>query len=281
MSKKADNTQTALISEKLNDFYTASSEEERLLMGLGPMEFERNKDLISKYFYKASLNIADVGGGTGRYAEWLAGLGHRVILLEPVEKHIKLAEKRAKKVGRRFTVLRGEARKLELATDSIDLLILHGPLYHLQDREERLKAIREALRVTRPGGTILGFGINYTASTVVALLQGAIHHDDIYRMCLSELTTGVHEAPADLPGILAEAYYHRPEELKEEFEECGLLSISLHAVEGISWLDKDFFGTRADPQKYSRLLELLRLTESDRNLMALSPHMMISGQVPL
>jgi len=53
--------------------------------------------LIQLSISKPKSTIIDVGGGTGKYAEWFAINGHEVHLIEPVLKQVKLAEKRAQK----------------------------------------------------------------------------------------------------------------------------------------------------------------------------------------
>ena len=270
-------SKTILIRKEINDFYEQTSEEDRLTLGLGPLEFERNKGLIQKFLPAGKCTIIDVGGGTGKYSEWLALMGHNVWLADPVQKHIRQAKKRSERLRNKFHVLHAEARKVDIPDDSADLVIMHGPLYHIMEKEERIKAILEARRIVKAGGVILGFAINYTASTLVALLQGVIHEQDVFDMCISELTTGSHYAPEKMPGILPEAYYHRPEELKSEFTETGLRNIEMFAVEGLIWLDKDFFGSRADTVKNSNLLSICRITENDMNLISFSPHMMIAS----
>ncbi|MFW5656996.1 MAG: class I SAM-dependent methyltransferase [Bacteroidota bacterium] len=267
-----------LISDKILDFYNQSSEEDRLGQGLGPFEFERNKDLIERYLPEPGAMIADIGGGTGKYAAWLASQGHQVVLVDPVEKHISQAQKRAKRAGQKFDALLGEARNLDIPDGSVDLVILHGPLYHLQDYDDRMKALSEASRILKPEGTVLGFAINYTASTFVALLQGVLHEPHILNMCRSELMSSMHDAPENMPGVLTEAFYHRPEQLKAEFENARFSNLVLYAVEGIVWLEKNFFSVRGDQTKYKNLIELLKITEKDLNLIAMSPHMMIAGR---
>ncbi len=267
-----------LINQAIEDFYNNSSEEDRLTMGLGPLEFERNKLLIGRFLPPGKATVIDVGGGTGKYSEWMAEMGHKVSMVDPVRKHITQANRRSDRLQKSFEVILGEARKLDFPDDYADLVILHGPLYHLQEREERISAIKEASRITKPGGVILGFAINYTASTFVGLLQGVIHDKRIFDMCLTELTTGIHNPPSGMPGLLAEAFYHRPEQLKEEFAETRLTNLEMFAVEGLIWLDSNFFTTRANRSKYEDLLELCRLTEKDPNLVAVSPHMMIAGR---
>ena len=44
------------------------------------------------------------------------------------------------------------------------------------------------------------------------------------------------------------------------------------------WLDKNYFESRSDEKKKIDLMELLKLTESDQELLTLSPHMMIAGR---
>ena len=247
-------------------------------VGLGPLEFERNKELIQRYLTKKKHIILDVGGGPGIYAEWLATLKQEVHLVDPVVKHIEEAKKRSGKSKNKFDSVLGEARQLDFPDAFADLVILHGPLYHLQKKSERLDCLKETKRVLKPGGVVLGFAINYTASTLVSLLQGVLPEDEFFRMCRKELENGIHEAPATMPGILPKAFYHKQEQLREEFEEATFKVLDIIAVEGMIWLDKNYFVSRADVGKKKRMMELLALTEGDQNLLAFSPHMMIAAK---
>ena len=257
-------------------FYNKASEETRLEKGMGVFEFERIKSLIEKYLSTSSSKIIDVGGGTGKYAKWLAKKGHEVHLVEPVAKHLQLAENRAKKLKNKFFVHLGESRKLDFPNNYADLILLHGPLYHLQRKEDRELSILEARRVLKNGGIILGFAINYTASTLVGLLNGLIHKRSFFEMCKNELTTGIHNPPDDFPWLLAEAYYHKPEQLKKEFIQQDLTYLNTYAVEGMAWLDKDFFANMLNHKKRKTLIELLQVTENDSYILPFSPHMMIA-----
>jgi SAM-dependent methyltransferase len=266
----------ALISKELEDFYNKASEETRLENGMGIFEFERIKELISLHISKPNATIIDVGGGTGKYAEWLAKKNHIVHLIEPVPKHVQLAKKRAKKLKNPFSVTIGEAKKLPFKDQFADLVILHGPLYHLQKKADRIKAIVEAKRVVKKGGIILGFAINATASTLVGLMNGMIHAESFFNMCKEELTTGIHNAPKDFPFLLADAFYHKPQELKTEFLEQDLTLINLFAVEGMIWLDHEYFTHMIDQKKSKTLKKLQKITQNDEYLLAFSPHMMIA-----
>lgn len=267
-----------LINKEIEQFYNEVSEEDRLSTGLGALEFTRNKELIEKFLPSVKAIVIDVGGGTGKYAEWMAKKEHDVFLVDPVSKHIKEAQKRAESLKNGFKVLLGEAQNLDFQDNFADLVILHGPLYHLQEKSERKKAIMEAKRVLKPDGIVLGFAINYTASLLVGLLQGYIHDDHFFKMCKQELSSGIHQPPESLPGLFTHAYYHNPEELKEEILAAGLEYVNTFAIEGVAWLDKDYFVNMSDDKKKERLFGLIRMTETDPNLLSISPHMMIAAK---
>jgi len=264
-----------LISKELEAFYNQASEETRLESGMGFFEFERIKSLIERHIKKPNVTIIDVGGGTGKYAEWLAEKGHTVHVIEPVEKHVKLAQKRANKLKNKFTVTLGESQNLAIENEVADLVILHGPLYHLQKKEDRLQTINEAKRVLKKNGHILGFAINSSASTVAGLMQGLVHKKPFLEMCKTELTTGIHNPPKEFPWLLADGFYHKPKQLKKEFTSKNLEIINLFAVEGMIWLDNEYFANMLNPKKKETLLEILKTTELDESVLAFSPHMML------
>lgn len=265
-----------LISRDIELFYNKASEETRLNKGMGVFEFERIKSLIEKYLPFSPIKIIDIGGGTGKYSEWLAKKGHKVHLVEPVSKHLKIAQDRANKMKNKYSVHLGESRKLEFSNNYADLIILHGPLYHLQKEEDRILTIQEAKRVVKNNGIILAFAINYTASTLAGLLSGLIHKKTFFEMCKEELKKGIHNPPNDFPWLLAEAYYHNPKQLKDEFLSQELTFLNTYAVEGMAWLDKDFFANMLNNERKKTLLELIQVTENDPFLLSFSPHMMIA-----
>ena len=265
-----------LINRNIEVFYNKASEETRLDKGMGIFEFERIKSLIEKYITSSPSKVIDIGGGTGKYSEWLAKKGHQVYLVDPVPKHLKIAKNRANKLKNKFSVYLGESQSLDFQNNFADLIILHGPLYHLQNKEDRDLTISEAKRVLKNNGIILGFAINYTASTLVGLLNGLIHKNPFFEMCKEELTTGIHNPPDDFPWLLAEAYHHKPEQLKDEFINQELTYLNTYAVEGMAWLDKDYFASMLNDKKKSTLMKLIQITQNDSYLLPFSPHMMIA-----
>src|SRR5207342_1873839 len=97
--------------------------------------------------------VADIGGGPGRYALWLTELGYRVEHRDLMPLHVQqLRDEAAGIEGLQTAVC--DARDLDLGDASVDAVLLLGPLYHLRERADRIRALAEAARVVRPGGVV-------------------------------------------------------------------------------------------------------------------------------
>lgn len=118
----------------------------------GHLEYERTREFVRRHTAPGS-RILDVGGATGVHAEWLAGDGHQVTLIDPVPEQVAVAAKLSGVVAEV-----GDARALPYPDESFDAALLLGPLYHLQDRADRVRAVRETSRVLVPGGVVFAGG---------------------------------------------------------------------------------------------------------------------------
>ena len=61
--------------QAIHEHYERRLEQDRLASPLGVIEFERTKEIIGRHLPAAPAVIADIGGGAGPYALWLAGQG--------------------------------------------------------------------------------------------------------------------------------------------------------------------------------------------------------------
>ena len=140
----------------LEEYYSNYDEDGRLLRRHGRVEY-----LTTMKYIRESLEgvpdpaILEIGAGTGRYSVTLAKQGLRVTAVELVEHNLEIL--RSKLDGSEpIIVVRGNALDLSAFSDcSFDLTMLLGPMYHLYTFEDKLKALSEAVRVTKPGGRIL------------------------------------------------------------------------------------------------------------------------------
>jgi SAM-dependent methyltransferase len=171
----------------------------------------------------------------------------------------------------------GDARDLDLAAASVDAVLLLGPLYHLVDRADRVRALRECARIVRPGGAVFAAAISRWAPRVDGMLRERIY---------LKSPTAAREliAEVDRTGILpplAEGgftgFCHRPAELRDEVADAGLEVADLVSVEGPAAILGDLDARMADPTDWSVALEVARAIERVPELLGFGPHFIATG----
>jgi ubiquinone/menaquinone biosynthesis C-methylase UbiE len=242
--------------------------------GSSRIEFARTKELLERLLPQPPARILDVGGGPGRYASWLAGLGYDVDLIDPVPLHIEQAKARGSE-GVGFTATLGDARELRSDDSTYDAVLLLGPLYHLPDRSDRLKALSEAVRVARPDSLVIVAAISRFASLLDGLKTGALSEADFQSIVERDLTSGRHVNPTGRPEFFTTAYFHRPEELEEELIAAGLRFETMFGVEGPGWL---LWERWDDPDDRANIMQVARTVERERALIGASSHLLAVGR---
>ncbi|CEO05008.1 type 11 methyltransferase [[Clostridium] sordellii] len=265
--------------DEVFDFYNNGAEKGRLERGLGIVEFYRTKEVLSNYIVKKGNIIYDVGGGIGVYSSWLASEGNEVHLLELAPNAVEYAIKSQSK-DNLFKAEVCDARNINRENESADIVLLMGPLYHLQNKEDRKKVLNEAKRVLKKGGILFSVGISKFSSTTWALStygNGNEFLDDpiYFNMIQNELISGVHIRPKEYSNFITQAYFHTPRELQEELEVVGFETIQKHAIEGIIWFTPFLNEYWKDEEKRNILLKILNQTDTEESLMGMSPHFMI------
>ena len=140
----------------LEEYYNSRDEEKRLLSQHGQVEYLTTMKYIHECISNLSFpSILEIGAGTGRYSIALAKEGYPVTAVELVQHNLDVL--RSKLDGTEpITVMQGNALDLSVLHEkSFDLTMLLGPMYHLYTLEDKIQALSEAVRVTKPGGYIL------------------------------------------------------------------------------------------------------------------------------
>ena len=255
-------------------FYQRGLERDRLDSGTGALEFARTKTLLLRFLPPPAAVVLDVGGGPGRYAVWLAERGYRVHLVDPVALHVEQARAAADARGVKLGgVEQGDARALGMTDASADAVLLLGPLYHLTERADRLRALGEARRVCRPDGVIIVAAISRFASMLDGLRTGSLEDASFVAIAAEDLRHGQHRNPTGDPAYFTTAYLHRPEELAEECRAAGLTHEGTFAVEGPGWLLSDLDARLAEEHRRAALLDALAALEVEPSLVGASAHL--------
>lgn len=137
----------------LESYYRDYDEDARLESRWGRVEYLTTMDCIHRYL-RPGMRMMEIGAATGRYSHALAREGYAVDAVELLPHHIQQFRARTKP-GERVTIVQADARDLSaFAGNTYDVTLLLGPMYHLYTQADQLRALGEAVRVTRPGGVV-------------------------------------------------------------------------------------------------------------------------------
>lgn len=247
--------------------------------GCPTLEAVRTRVLLARYLPAPPAVVLDVGGASGAYALPLARRGYEVHLIDPWPGHVDEAARASAAVPESplASAQLGDARQLPAADGSVDAVLLLGPLYHLVERGDRSAALAEAFRVLRPGGVLIAAAISRFASTYDGIRSGLVADPYFEGLVEGVLADGVHRNldPVAHPQFFTLAYFHRPEELREELQAADFSAIDVVAVEGPASFQDGL--DLANDGKRAAVLRAIERVEREPSLLGASSHLMGVG----
>ena len=183
--------------EMLTGYYSNYDEDGRLRSKHGMVEYLTTMRYVEKYL-KPGMRILEIGAATGRYSHTFARQGYRVDAVELVEHNIEEFKKHTRP-GENVTVRQGDARDLSmLKSDCYDITLLLGPMYHLFTEEDQKQALREAIRVTKPGGVIFAAYCGNEATMIQYCFGRGMLRERKYRDLVDPVTFKAGADPSEL-----------------------------------------------------------------------------------
>jgi ubiquinone/menaquinone biosynthesis C-methylase UbiE len=254
--------------------YASVSEQQRL--GSWSLERVRTWELLGRHLPPPPAVVLDIGGAAGIYALPLAAQGYEVHLVDPLALHVQqaLGASSQQPATPLASATVGDARRLDRLDASVDAALLLGPLYHLTERADRIRALQEARRVLRQGGVLAAAAISRFASTMDGLLRGYLHEPGFEAIVERDVREGQHRNPTGRPEWFTTAFFHLPEELAREVTQAGLRLHALLAVEGPAWMLPDIQQRLADPARREQVLAAIRRVETEPSLLGASSHLL-------
>ena len=135
------------------DYYNAYDEDGRLMRKSRLPEYLNTMKYIDKHLFPGA-KIIEIGAGTGRYSVALADKGYDVTAVELVPHNIEIMKKKVMK-HHNIKIYEGNACDMSaFKSDTYDIVLLLGPMYHLFTDEDKHKALGEAVRLAKKGGVI-------------------------------------------------------------------------------------------------------------------------------
>lgn len=258
-------------ADQLRAFYVEAFDEDARLRARphGVLERVRTHELFDRYLPAPPARVLDVGGATGVHAEWLAARGHAVHLVDPVPEHVARASALPG-----VTAAIGDARSLAEEDDTQDAVLLLGPLYHLLERADRLKALRDAARVARSGAPVLAAAISRHATLMDLATDGRLTAE---REAFVLRTIDEGRFAGGEVGFM-DTYFHRPAELADELRAAGLRDVEVLGIEGPAAPTLRMLGMERLDELLDAAVRAARLVERDPAMLAASSHLLAVGR---
>ncbi len=178
--------------------------------------------------------VLDIGGGPGRYSLHLAAKGASVTLFDLAEENLKFAQVQAAEQGLHIETVCGDACIAdELVSGSFEHVLLMGPMYHLLDEADRIKAVNASLRLLKPGGVIFISFISMIAGVIFAMkIAPEIITSDVPAEI--EYRSSLYAGKSFGGDAFTQAYFIDQHELSEFMGQFPLQKLHLFGQEGIT-----------------------------------------------
>jgi ubiquinone/menaquinone biosynthesis C-methylase UbiE len=176
-------------------------------------------------------SILDIGGGPGRYAIELTRRGYDVTLVDLSGDCLAMAQEKARQAGITLhLVVQANALDLSAVPARIyDAVLMMGPLYHLHETQDRLRAVVEAKRFLPQKGILFTAFITRYAAIRYYLINVPGEIDERWESIQVMLDQGLDLEADRFRG----AYYAHPAEIEPLLAGAGFDTLCLLGCEGI------------------------------------------------
>ena len=242
-----------------------------------PIEFEVTMRHLRQHLPESG-SILDVGCATGAYSISLAKSGYDVTAVDISPALVQLCGRNAAREGvsDHIQTFVADARDLsQIPGTEFDAVMLMGPLYHLIVREDRQKAIAEAVGRMKPSAPFFSAHINrigmlaHIAKTVPEWIEQTNSVESVLSRGHDD---GTHPRDGRFRG-----YFATVEELAPLHEEMGLQTVAIAAADPASVaIDESF---RALPANQQELwLDLFFRVSAETSFRGGWPHLLYIGR---
>ena len=263
--------------ESVRKFYNGGPEQEWVRLERHPFEFILTTWMMDKYI-RPGDSVLDIGGGPGRYSIYYAKKGCDVTLAELSEGNVALAQSKAGEAGVSISAYAKNCLELdELHLGQFDHVFLMGPLYHLLDEADRVRAVEIALRHLKPGGNLYVSFILLFANIIYNLQNGG----HLVADCANPYAASVMDAVVsgqDWGGpAFTTAYFYNQRNILPFMERFGLERLHFFGQEGILSPCEPRLLIR-DQEEIDQWVELTKKYLEVPELLSYSEHAMYIGR---
>ena len=281
--------------EKIKNYYSKFDEKNRLQNdNSGKLEFLMTTGILEKNLphpaemaaadgasakSDGEISILDLGGGAGAYSFPLAKKGYKVTLADLSETLLSQAKKQKEedKVQNLVSCDQVNATDLSCYKDnSFDVVLLFGPLYHLTEKDEREKCIKEIRRVLKTGGKVFASFIPHLSGSIALVQRFCWSPDQVDINTLEEcFNSGKFKNLSD--NGFQEGYYPASEEIENLFAANGFEKQQLRSIRGFGYEKEDVIYKFENTPNFEKIIELIDSTATDKSILEMCGHAMYIG----
>ena len=252
-------------ADLVQEVYRRVNEDSRLNKSQAArVEFLTTVRYIEKYLIPGT-KILDIGAGAGEYSLYFARKGYQVSALELADANI--AAFRAKMTDDDpIDLVQGNALDLSrYDSDSFDVVLLFGPLYHLHEEADKLRCIEEAKRVCKPNGKIF---FAFISNDMVILTMQQCQEDYLMNGDYNKETFRLDDFPF---------VFHTPDHCRELLGKAGIQICHEVASDGASELLQDLVNS-LDEASYQQYLRYHFYICEKPEFLGMSNHLLFVGR---
>lgn len=212
----------------------------------------------------------------------MAKLGYNVTLADLTPRLVDIAKEKATELGLQNSFsefLVRDARDLSgIASNQFDASLMLGPLYHLQNNEDRIKAVQELGRVTKVGGTIF-VAIRPRSTKVLMALMSPTQWKPLDNIeVITEFRDNGIFNHSD-KGRFTGASFFKIEEIIPFFEDNGFETLKLLSSTGFGGrLTKENWDYWSARDEEEMLMELIYDSAEDPYILGMAIHLLYIGR---
>ena len=251
-------------TELVQEIYRRFDENSRLTKSKAArVEFLTTVSYIEKYLSDGA-NILDIGAGAGEYSMYFARKGYQVSALELADANIAAFRSKMREDDT-IDLVQGNALDLSrYESNSFDVVLLFGPLYHLHKESDKLRCIEEAKRVCKKGGKIF---FAFISNDIVILTMQQCQAD--YLLCgdYNKETFRLDDFPF---------VFHTVDRARELLKKAGIAVCHEVASDGASELLQEMING-LDEASYEQYLHYHRYVCEKPEFLGMSNHLLFVG----
>jgi ubiquinone/menaquinone biosynthesis C-methylase UbiE len=253
------------------DFYESYDEEKRVTTdNARKTEFYVTTTILNEHI-KRQHRILELGAGTGVYSFYYAERGNDVVATDLSPKHVEIMKQKLKEKDNHISMRAEVADAVDLRIyedEGFDIVNCLGPMYHLKEKNHRVKCIQECLRVLKPGGIL---AISYINKHYIIHGVLANQKEFFTKSFVDEIMDiGTHIDRGE-NCFFTVAYFTSPNEMESFIRKFEVEIIDHVSTDGIGTLLRDHIDELSEEQ-YSAYLSYVAKNCRDKSTMGISNH---------